>query len=130
AKAAADRAARVAALKTAVAANKPIGAFRHTPEKTYGFSWHPCGAGFIPYSRDVFIACGPYGPVTWNRGDRRAQAQVFLMPVNFTTYYCTRITAHPTLPVVFATMAGYPWVHRVEHVDGYITLAPQVVQIE
>ncbi|HKB36538.1 MAG TPA: hypothetical protein VKD72_08800, partial [Gemmataceae bacterium] len=130
AKAATTRAARAAALRIAAAAGKPVGAFRHTPENTYGFGWHPSGAGFVPISRDVFIGCGPYGPVTWNGGDRRARAQVFLMPVNFTSYYTTRIVAHPTLPVIFATIAGYPWAHRVEHADGNITLAPQVVQLE
>ena len=90
AKAATTRAARAAALRTATTAGKPVGAFRHTPENTYGFGWHPSGAGFVPISRDVFIGCGPYGPVTWNGGDRRARAQVFLMPVNFTSYYTTR----------------------------------------
>lgn len=124
------RAARVAALRTAIAANKPVGAFRHTPPTTYGFHWWPCGAGFIPYSRDVFIACGPFGPVTWNGADRRARAQVFLMPVNFVTYYVTRIAGHPTLPVVFASLVGYPYVHRIEHAEGYLTLAPQVVNLE
>lgn len=130
AQAAAGRAARIAVLKAAVAAGKPVGAFRHTPEKTYGFSYWPSGAGFIPYSRDVFIACGPYGPVTWNCADRRARAQVFLMPVNFVTYYCTRIATHPTQPVVFASMVGYSYAHRIEHAEGYLTLLPQVVLLE
>jgi hypothetical protein len=129
-KAATTRAARVTVLRTATTAGKPVGAFRHTPEGTYGFGLHPSGAGFVPISRDVFIACGGYGPVTWNGADRRARAQVFLMPINFVAYYCTRITAHPTLPVIFATMAGYSWAHRVEHADGNITLAPQVVLLE
>jgi hypothetical protein len=130
AKAAADRAARLTVLRAAVTAGKPVGAFRHTPEKTYGFSWFPSGAGFVPVTRDLFIACGPYGPVTWDGSDRRARAQVFLMPVNFVSYYCTRIAGHPTLPVVYAGMVGYSWAHRVEHADGYITLAPQVVLLE
>src|SRR5262249_14329693 len=123
AKAATTRAARAAALRTAAAAGKPVGAFRHTPENTYGFGWFSSRTGFVPISRDVFVTGGPYGTVTWNGGDRRARAQVFLMPVNFVSYYCTRLTGHPTLPVLFATMAGYSYVHRVEHVDGYITLA-------
>lgn len=129
-KAAADRPARLAALRTALAADKPVGAFRQTPDKTYGFHAFPCGAGFVPISRDVFIAAGPFGPVTWNAADRRAQALVFLMPVNFVTYYCTRMTSHPRLPVVYATMAGYPYANRVEHADGYLTLAPQVAHID
>lgn len=130
AQAATGRSARVAALRAVVAADKPVGAFRHTPEKTYGFHWWPSGAGFIPYSRDVFIACGPYGPVTWNSADRRARAQVFLMPVNFVSYYTTRIAAHPTQPVVFASVVGYSYAHRIEHAEGYLTLAPQVVLLE
>jgi hypothetical protein len=130
AKAAADRPARLAVLRAAVAAGKPVGAFRHTPNGIYGFHWYPCGVGFIPFSRDVFIVCGPFGPVTWNLADRRARAQVFLMPVNFVTYYCSRIVSHPTLPVVFASMVGYEWVHRVEHAEGYLTLTPQVVKLD
>src|SRR5262249_60604955 len=88
ARAARPRAARAAALRIAAAAGKPVGAFRHTPENTYGFGWHPSGAGFVPISRDVFVSGGPYGTVTWNGGDRRARAHVFLMPVNFVSYYC------------------------------------------
>ena len=129
AKAAAGRAVRVAALRAAAAANKPLGAFRHTPPNTYGF-WFPSGMGFIPCSRDVFIAAGGFGPVTWNSGDRRARAQVFLMPVNFVSYYTTRIAGHPTLPVLFASNVGYSYAHRVEHADGYLTLAPQIVHLE
>jgi hypothetical protein len=129
-KAAVVRAARIAVLKAAVAADKPVGAFRHTPENTYGFSYWPCGAGFIPYSRDVFISCGPYGLVTWNSADRRGRAQVFLMPVNFLSYYCTRIAAHPTQPAVFVSVVGYSYAHRIEHAEGYLTLAPQVVLLE
>jgi hypothetical protein len=129
-KAAAGRAARVAALKAAVAADRPVGAFRHTPEKTYGFGGPPSGTGFIPYSRDVFIAGGLFGPVTWNAADRRAQAQVFLMPINFVSYYTTRTAAHPTQPVVFVSVAGFSYAHRIEHAEGYLTLAPQVALLE
>jgi hypothetical protein len=124
------RLARVAALKAAVAADKPVGAFRHTPANTYGFGGCPAGMGFIPYSRDVFIAGGLYGPVTWNAGDRRARAQVFLMPINFVCYYRTRIAVHPTQPAVFASVVGYSYAHRVEHAEGYLTLAPQIVLLE
>jgi hypothetical protein len=68
--------------------------------------------------------------MTWNLADRRARCQVFLMPVNFVTYYCTRLAAHPTLPVLYVTMSGYPYAHRVEHADGYVTLAPQLLHLE
>lgn len=128
--AAVGRSARVEALRAAAAAGKPVGAFRHTPDKTYGFFDRNCGSGFVPVSRDVFIIGGSMGPVTWNRADRGAQAQVFLMPVNFVSYYVTRIAAHPRLPVVFVTIAGYSYAHRIEHAHGYLTLAPQVVLLE
>ncbi len=130
AKAAGVRTARAAGLRAAAAAGKPVGAFRHTPADTYGFGALPAGAGFHCESRDVFVACGYLGPVTWNKADRRARAQVFLMPVNFVSYYSCRLTAHPKLPVLFVGMVGFSWVHRVEHVDGYVTLVPQVVQLE
>jgi hypothetical protein len=129
AKAAADRPARLAALRAAIAAAKPIGAFRHTPDGAYGFG-APGGAGFAPISRDVFVAAGYLGLVTWNLADRRAQAQYFLMPHNFVTYYCTRLAAHPRLPVFYATMVGYSYANCVEHIDGSPTLAPQVLTME
>jgi hypothetical protein len=130
AKAAADRPARLAALRALVTAGKPLGAFRHTPPGSYGFGALPAGAGFVPISKDVFLACGYLGPMTWNLADRRARCQVFLMPVNFVTYYCQRLAAHPNLPVLYVGMAGYSYAHRVEHADGYVTLAPQVLHLE
>src|SRR5205085_879240 len=33
--------------------------------------------------------------------------------------------AHPTLPVVYSAVLNTPWVFRMEHADGYLTLAPQ-----
>jgi hypothetical protein len=128
--AAAARPARVAGLRALVAAGKPLGALRHTSVPEYAFGAFPAGAGLIPISRDVFITCGYVGPVTFNLADRGARAQYFLMPINFLTYYCVRITGHPRLPVVYATISGYQYAHRVEHADGYITLAPQVVTFE
>jgi hypothetical protein len=130
AKAAADRPARLAALRALVAAGKPVGAFRHTPPESYGLGAYPCGAGFLPVGRDVFVTCGYLGPMTWNLADRRARCQVFLMPVNFVSYYGTRLAPHPHLPVLYVTAAGYPYVYRVEHVDGLVTLAPQVLTLE
>ncbi len=129
-KAVADRPVRLAALRTLVTAGKPLGAFRHTPADAYGFGGLPSGAGFLPISRDVFITCGYLGPMTWNLADRRSRCQVFLMPVNFVSYYTTRIAGHPTLPVVFASIVGYPYAHRVEHAEGHMTLAPQVLHME
>ncbi len=128
--AAAARPARLAALRALAAAGKPLGAFRHTPPESYGFGAFPAGAGFVPISRDVFLACGYLGPMTWNLADRRARCQVFLMPVHFVSYYCTRLVAHPTLPVLYVSVVGYPYAHRVEHADGFVTLAPQVLHLE
>src|SRR5439155_26869975 len=82
-KAAATRAARTAALRAAAVAGKPLGAFRHTEPGAYGFGAFPAGAGFLPITQDVFVACGYLGPMTWNLADRRARCQVFLMPVHF-----------------------------------------------
>lgn len=124
-----DRAARFNGLRAALAANKPVGAFRGTPRAIYGLQACPCGAGILPIDRDVFLACGPFGLVTWNGADRAARANVFLTPVNFVSYYVSRMSAHPTLPVVYVSAAGYSYVYRLEHADGYITLAPQVVHI-
>ncbi len=130
AKAAADRPARLAALRALVAAGKPAGAFRHTPPESYGLGAYPCGAGYLPVSRDVFVTCGYLGPMTWNLADRRARCQVFILPVNFVTYYCTRLAPHPHLPVLYVTAVGYGYAYRVEHVDGLVTLAPQVLYLE
>lgn len=128
-KAAAARPARVASLRASFAAGKPVGAFRHTPPTTYGFHDRNSGAGFVPVNRNVFVAGGSFGPVTWNSADRGARAQVFLMPVNFIAYYVTRIAPHPKLPVIYVTMAGFAYVHRIEHADGNMTLAPQVLYL-
>jgi hypothetical protein len=124
------RPARLAALKAALAAGKPVGAFRSTPPKIYGFHGYPCGAGIVPFGRDVILACGPFGAITWNNADRAARGCVFLLPVNFVTYYCTRLTVHPTLPVVYVSAVGYTYLYRMAHADGFITLGPQVVRLE
>ena len=128
-RAAAVRATRTTTLRAIVAASKPVGAFRHTPPNTYGFHDRNSGAGFVPVNRNVFVAGGSFGPVTWNSADRAARAQVFLMPVNFASYYVTRIARHPNLPVIFVTMASYSYAHRIEHADGNLTLAPQVLHL-
>jgi hypothetical protein len=130
AKAVADWPAHLTALRALVAAGKPLGAFRHTPPDSYGFGAHPAGAGFVTISRDVFIASGYLGPMTWNLADRGSRCQVFLMPVNFISYYSVRIAGHPRLPVVFASIVGYSYAHRAEHADGYFTLVPQVLTLE
>jgi hypothetical protein len=130
AKAAADRPARLTALRALITAGKPLGAFRHTPPDSYGFGALPAGTGFLPISRDVFLTCGYLGPMTWNLADRRARCQVFIMPINFVSYYGTRIVGHPTLPVVFSSVVGYSYAHRIEHADGFFTLAPQILTLE
>jgi hypothetical protein len=130
AKAAADRPARLTALRALIAAGKPFGAFRHTPPDTYGFGAPPAGLGYLPISRDVFVTCGYLGAMTWNLADRRARCQVFILPVTFVSYYFTRIAGHPTLPVIFSSTVGYSYVHRVEHADGFLTLAPQIVILD
>src|SRR5262249_41957694 len=109
---------------------KPLGAIRHTQPGAYGFGALPAGAGFVPITRGVFVTCGYLGPMTWNLADRRARCQVFLMPVSFVSYYSTRITGHPRQPVDFASIVGFPDAHRVEHAEGHVTLAPQVLHLE
>jgi hypothetical protein len=52
------------------------------------------------------------------------------MPVNFVSYYTSRIASHSTLPVLYASFVGYSYAHRVEHADGYITLVPQIVELQ
>lgn len=127
-KAAADRPARVAALRAALAANKPIGAFWYTPIN-YGFYAIPSGAGIHPLGPKLFIAQGTIGIVTWDEGSRRVRTHVLLMPTNMQAYYVTRLVGHPVLPVIFSTAAGYEFLYRVEHIDGQPTLAPQVARL-
>ena len=126
-KAALERPARAAALRALLAAGKPTGAFRHTPPDNYGFNAPPAGAGFIPISRDVFIVGGTYGPVTWNLADRNAGPGV--PDARELCRLSNRITGHPRLPILYASMSGYGYAHAMEHADGYLTLVPQVLYL-
>lgn len=129
AKALAVRPARAAALRAALEAGKPVGAFRHIPEGTYGLNFVPTGLGFVPHSRDAFLVAGMLGVVSWDRTDRRAQSLNFLLP-HFLAYYVMRITPHPVLPLFYATTAGYDSVFRVELADGLPTLMPQLAFLQ
>jgi hypothetical protein len=99
------------------------------PEGLAGVPGYPCGVSFIPISDDVVIVGGGYGPITWDMKDPRVRFQsVFVHDI--AAYYTTRLAGHPTLPVMFFGMIGYGYFGRIEHVDGSLTLAPQLVTLE
>jgi hypothetical protein len=106
-------------------ANMPAVLKRLTPDAVYDLSGPPTGLGYVPISDDVTIVGGVYGPVTWDHSNQRAPFNGLLLFPLIGAGYHARICGHPTLPVVYASMVAYSFIGRVEHADGYLTLAPQ-----
>jgi hypothetical protein len=126
--AAANRAARLADQK-AKAAGMPLKPWllNTGPSATLS-SFSPTGLGFAPAGENAVIFGGYAGPVTWDNGDRRARIMNFLTD----PYIANRqhVVGHPTLPVIFVSVTAYPYLYRMEHAEGHITLAPQQWTIE
>ena len=115
-----------------IALNAARDAGKLTPQKIAPFNGDAfpdlpsgCGFGFVPVSRDkVFI--GGYhtsGVLTWDPDNAKANLSSFHI-VDY-EYTESRLTAHPTLPLLFVTSARNSAVSRFEHVDGNLTLLPQ-----
>ena len=127
--AAANRAAKLAVLQAARAAGQTINPRLISTAPSDIFSnLPPLGLGFAPVDDDTVIFGGYAGPVTWDDGDRRAR----LMSFYTEPYVPLRqyIVGHPRLPVIFSTSMEYPFLYRMEHADGHITLMPQQWTIE
>jgi hypothetical protein len=98
-----------------------------TIDADYTLTNSPAILGYAPVSDGVNIACSYYGPMTWDRDNRRAHSAYFyLIPSAPYTY---RMIGHPTLPVVLFSMIGYPSAFRMEHADGYLTMLPQCITV-
>jgi hypothetical protein len=108
----------------------PAGRLGRIAPATAAFPGVPVGLGFIPISDDVVLVGGGYGPVTWNEADRHGRFSLVALHLFFGAYYRDRIAGHPTLPLLFASVVGTSWVCRMEHVDGVLTLTPQVAVLE
>lgn len=88
---------------------------------------YPAGFGFVPVSDDVVIVGSTYGPVVWDESNRRARFNSFFIHSYYGAPYVDRLAAHPTLPVVYLSVLNVGWIFRMEHAEGYLTLAPQKV---
>jgi hypothetical protein len=95
----------------------------------WALSGFPCGMSLVPIEKDVVIGVNYVGPVTWDEKNQRAPLNNLMMH-SFTTYYIERLAAHPRLPILYQLTTSYAHVASMEHVDGYLTLAPQRAQIE
>ena len=115
---------RRTALRAALAAGKPVGALVTSPPNANCFPRPTSGAGIFPVNRDVLIIGGPFGPVTWDRLNRRAQMQMLQLSKSY-----AQVAEHPTLPVIYATGSPGRELYCVEHVAGFLTLAPQIVEM-
>jgi hypothetical protein len=71
-------------------------------------------------SKDAIITGGPHGVVTWRPDDKLATMHA--LPVK--TPGQTLVSAHPTLPYLFATTANTDSFFRVAHADGYLSQLP------
>lgn len=89
------------------------------------FGETPCGLGFHNLSDTVTIVCGGLGPVTWDESNRRAQMNAYSLYPAYGAGYRYRMIVHPTLPTVFCTALSSPYIYRVEHVDGFMTMFHQ-----
>lgn len=97
---------------------------RHSPANSH-YYYLPAGVGFHLVSDDMVIVGLPNGPATWDMGNRRAWSNQLLPAPIVGAGYLYRSAGHPTLPVVFSSTLGHSWACRMEHADGYLTLAPQ-----
>lgn len=127
--AAANRATKLAELQKLKAAGTAIKPRLLSTNPSNIFSnLPPSGLGFVPIAENVVIFGGTAGPVTWDEGDRRARLMSFLTE----PYIANRqyVAGHPTLPVIFTSVTVSPYLYRMEHADGHLTLAPQQWTIE
>ncbi len=79
--------------------------------------------GFVPVSDERVIIAGTYGPLSWNLADLGQRFQVFY---TWPPRYQRRIGGHPTLPIVYMTADDQGYVYCFRHVQGVVTLLPQI----
>jgi hypothetical protein len=91
----------------------------------YGFtiSWsnHGSAASFQPLSKEAILVGGGRGVMVWRPYDK--DCALSALPLKKADH--TLLTVHPSLPLLFATVAGSDSLFRVQHADGYPTLLPQ-----
>lgn len=87
---------------------------------------NPSGFGFLAATDRVVIFSSIYGPVTWDTENRRAALNCVLVrsvPAN-----CF-VGGHPKLTAVFGAAQNSGLVYRVEQVDGFLTMLPQILTV-
>lgn len=88
---------------------------------------YPIGTGFASGSSDTVMFGCYNGPSTWDLENRRGQVSwCMFRDVNTPCL----LTGHPKLPFVYTSTLGAYFVHRMEHVDGYLTMLPHRIQVD
>lgn len=127
--AAASRAARLPALEAAkaVGAAQTLGKYMETA--TTIFSDWPSPYSYAPLTDDTVLTASFSGPASWVLSDRLGRFGYFFIHPYLAYRY--RLSAHPKLPSAYVTPIAYDGrIVRLEHADGYFTLAPQAVLID
>jgi hypothetical protein len=114
------RAKRLAELNAA----KPLLPHQLTPQEyIVSFPFNSAGSAldFVPIDKDVVIAAGWNGQITWRPEDKR----VTINTVSYRHSGNKKMILHPHLPVIFTSIINSDVIYRVEHAEGYPTLLPQ-----
>lgn len=80
-----------------------------------------CGMSYHFVAPDAVLIGGSRGVLLWRPDDKSTTVNGLALKYS----PCTLLTAHPTLPIVYAAAFGTDSLYRVEHADGYPTLVPQ-----
>lgn len=125
----ASRAARLAARDAAAAAGRPQALSRHAEGAFYTLSAWPVPDSYAPLTADSVLMASHSGAVSWSLSDHLGRYGYFFVLPSIPYRY--RLAAHPTLPVAFVTTVTYDArVVRLEHAEGYFTLAPQTLVLD
>lgn len=103
---------------------KPLTPHQVTPPEyvnLFPFNAAGCGLGFLPLSKDVVLAGGWNGLLSWRPDDKN----VAVSGVSFRHSGNKLVAAHPGLSIIYATVLHSNFLYRAEHADGYLTLVPQ-----
>lgn len=87
---------------------------------------NPTGFGFLVPTSRVAVFSSAYGPVTWDTENRRAA--LGCVPVRGAPANCF-IGGHPKWTSVFGAAQNGGFVYRMEQVDGFLSLLPQVLTV-
>jgi hypothetical protein len=90
----------------------------------FHLSGYGSGLSFHHVAKDVVISSCSQGLMTWRPEDKNVALSG--MPLKYGGH--ARVVGHPTLPVLFASVAHHvngDSLFRCEHVEGYLTLLPR-----